>query len=139
MMAKREEAAIVSDFGERYEARDVAIACAVEEAVLGTACGANGYTTLRQAERLADHLPLDAGHLVLDLGCGCGWPGLHLAERFGCTVVGADLPLEGLRRAQRNSLDRRVETRCRWVRATARALPFGSGVFDAIVHADALC
>lgn len=138
-MATREEAAIVDDFNERYRARDVAAACAVEQAALGTACGANGYTTQRQAERLADHLHLEAADRVLDLGCGCGWPGLHLAERFGCTVVGADLPLEGLRRATRSSHDRHLEACCQWVRATARALPFQPGHFDAVVHADVLC
>jgi ubiquinone/menaquinone biosynthesis C-methylase UbiE len=31
------------------------------------------------------------GDVVLDLGCGVGGPGRYLADRYGCSVVGADL------------------------------------------------
>ena len=138
-MARSEERAIVNDFGERYLKRDLAAALEVERIALGTACGANGYTTLDQADRLADLLSLESSHTVLDLGCGCGWPGLHLARRAGCAVVGTDLPLEGLVRAGRNASKQGTGAAGYWIRSSARAIPFRAGAFDAIVHADVLC
>ena len=43
---------------------------AIELAVIGGDWGANGYTTIAQADQLADMLELAAGSLVLDIG---GW------------------------------------------------------------------
>ena len=134
---KHEEKVATADFGERYQLRNFPIAREVERRGLGTALGNSGYTTLAQAELLADLVPLETDGLVLDVGCGCGWPGLHLAARYGCKLIGADLPLEGLVRAVDNGRDRAA--RSNWVCATARALPFEPEVFDAIVHADVLC
>ena len=138
-MPNKEEANILSDYGERYRIRDFDAALAVEQATLGTRCGANGYTTLEQADLLAELLPLDKSSRVLDVGCGCGWPGLHLARVHGCSVVGSDLPLEGLIRAGRNAVGFETSELLLRARATARALPFRPCSFDAIVHADVLC
>lgn len=138
-MSKREESAIIADYGERFRRRDSDPARAVEKAALGTDCGANGYTTLAEADRLADLLPLRSRDRVLDLGCGCGWPGLHLAERHGCRVVGADLPMDGLVRAGINAETKGIGGLLDRVRASARALPFRTASFDAVVHADVLC
>ena len=71
----------------------------IEQAVIGGDWGANGYTTIRQADHLAAILRLAPGQWVLDLGAGHGWPGLYLALRTGCQVVLTDVPLEGLRLA----------------------------------------
>lgn len=138
-MARDEESAIIADYGERFRARDLDAARVVEKAALGSDCGANGYTTLEQADRLADLLPLRPWDHILDLGCGCGWPGLHLANRYGCRVVGADLPLEGLARAGRNARTKSLETSLSLVCGSARFPPFRRRSFDAVVHADVLC
>ncbi|MDX1645329.1 MAG: class I SAM-dependent methyltransferase [Thermoanaerobaculia bacterium] len=138
-MPSREEAAILADHGERYRSRDAAIAREVEQAVFGTALGANGYTTLAQAERLAGKLALTPGARVLDIGCGCGWPGLYLAEHRGARLVGSDLPFEGLARAVGNAARGGLAESSHWVQASARALPFRHGAFDAVIHADVLC
>lgn len=138
-MPTREEAAILADHGERYRTRDVAIAREVEQAVLGTTLGANGYTTRSQAEELAGTLALARGARVLDIGCGCGWPGLHLAEHGDARLVGSDLPLGGLIRAAGNAARAGLSESCHWVQASARALPFRHTAFDAVIHADVLC
>jgi SAM-dependent methyltransferase len=123
-------------FDQRYGAALPPIACQIEQRVIGGDWGANGYTTMAQADTLARELDLSAADRLLDLGTGRGWPGLYLATRTGCQVVLTDLPLEGLRvAANREGLAARTAV----VAAAASALPFQAGSFDAVIHTDVLC
>ena len=65
------------------------------------AYGADGYTTRAEADAIGRALELGPGDLLLDVGTGCGWPGLYLAATTGCRVVATDAPIEGLHRAAR--------------------------------------
>jgi 2-polyprenyl-6-hydroxyphenyl methylase/3-demethylubiquinone-9 3-methyltransferase len=67
------------------------------------------------------------GRRILDLGCGKGRFATHLAAG-GAEVVGLDLSARMIARAE--GLDR--------VLASARRLPFGPGVFDAVVAVEVL-
>lgn len=40
---------------------------------------------------LGDHLPIQANHHLLDVGCGLGGPARYLAHRFDCKVSGIDI------------------------------------------------
>src|SRR5215211_1307242 len=123
-------------FDQRYGAALPPIARQIEQRVIGGDWGANGYTTMAQADTLARELDLSAADRLLDLGTGQGWPGLYLATRTGCQVVLTDLPLEGLRvAANREGLAARTAV----VAAAASALPFQAGSFDAVIHTDVLC
>jgi protein-L-isoaspartate O-methyltransferase len=133
----REEAGVLERFGQRY-ARTHPVLIDLERAVLGTDWGANGYTPLTQAEVLIGSLALRPGRRLLDIGAGCGWPGLYLAARTGCDVVVTDLPMQGMRRARRR-IDADGLADASAVVATARHLPFRPESFDAVVHADVLC
>jgi hypothetical protein len=72
-----------------------AVAAEIERLVIGADYGADGYTTLAQADELARRLALRPGARLLELGSGSGWPGLHLAKTSGCAVVLTDLPGPG--------------------------------------------
>lgn len=138
-MATRQEREANARFSQRYGEERGDVVRAIELAVIGGDWGANGYTTIAQADQLADMLELGTASLVLDLGAGRGWPGLYLAATTGCSVVMTDVPVEGLasarERSQRESLDDRT-----WpVNANARDLPFAAETFDAVVHTDVLC
>ena len=126
-------------FAERYRVAPAEVSHRVELAVLGGDWGANGYTTMVQADMLARELGLRPGVRLLDLGAGRGWPGLYLAAATGCQVVLADVPVEGLRVAAARAHREELAGRAAPVAATARALPFTSGSFDAVVHTDVLC
>jgi cyclopropane fatty-acyl-phospholipid synthase-like methyltransferase len=108
-------------------------------AVIGGDWGANGYTTVAQADLLARELGLRPGVRLLDLGAGRGWPGLHLAATTGCQVVLADVPIEGLLAAAARARREKLAARAAPVAASARGLPFSPAAFDAIVHTDVLC
>jgi SAM-dependent methyltransferase len=126
-------------FDQRYGAALPPIARQIEQRVIGGDWGANGYTTMAQADTLARELDLSAADRLLDLGTGRGWPGLYLATRTGCQVVLTDLPLEGLRVAANRATREGLAARTAVVAAAASALPFQAGSFDAVIHTDVLC
>lgn len=138
-MSTNDERDARAHFEDRYRIKGNAAAAAVELAVIGAVWGANGYTTFEQADLLAEQLRLRAGDRLLDIGTGRGWPALYLAQSTGCSVVGTDLPLAALRSAQRRALREHVDDRTSLVIASGATLPFRTGEFDAIVHADVLC
>jgi cyclopropane fatty-acyl-phospholipid synthase-like methyltransferase len=94
---------------------------------------------MAQAEQLLSLLALQPEHLLLDVGAGCGWPGLHLAKRAGCRVVVTDLAIDGMRQASRRAAIDGMASRSAAVVGSARHLPFRPDSFDAIVHTDVLC
>lgn len=126
-------------FRERYERPHADVLDVIERAVIGAVYGANGYTTIDQVELIADRLELDPGNLLLDVGTGCGWPGLHLAAITGCRVVATDVPFSGLARAMRRAEADGIRERVDVVGATGQQPPFRDHAFDSICSTDVLC
>jgi ubiquinone/menaquinone biosynthesis C-methylase UbiE len=123
-------------FSSRYAEEGTAAGRLVEHRVIGANGGVNGYTTVAQADQLVEALNLSPQSLLLDLGSGRGWPGLHVAARAECRVVLTDVPEAAIRTAQRRSAD--ATDRVSLARASATHLPFAARSFDAICHADTL-
>jgi ubiquinone/menaquinone biosynthesis C-methylase UbiE len=138
-MVTREEHGTRQRFGDRYAEDQTDVVRQIERAVIGGDWGANGYTTVRQADLLAELLHLRPGMRLLDLGAGRGWPGLYLAARSGCHTVLSDVPVEGLRQALARAETDHATEKVAAVASSARALPFPAGSFDAVVHTDVLC
>jgi len=128
---------LIEEFDARYRIGEEPVMCRIEHAVMGSDYGATSYTTRQQADRLADLLDLAPGKRLLDFGSGAGWPGIHLGRSTGCDVVLTDLPLEGLRRANRRMRDDGV--RGAVIAATAASLPLQDQRFDAATSSDVLC
>ena len=137
-MASRDETEARDVFAQRYRVGSDA-ATEVERSVLGSDYGAIGYTTVDQADELAEGLRLAPNDRLLDVGAGCGWPGLYLSCRTGCQVVVTDLPLEGMRRAKQRALADAIADRAVAAVSSARNMPFRPESFDAVVHTDVLC
>jgi predicted TPR repeat methyltransferase len=138
-MAANEELRIVDDYSLWYRQGDQGALATLERLVFGTDFGIAGYTTPAIADELFDRLGLARGDRLLDLGTGCGWPGLRAAIERRCKVVGSDLPLEGLARARDRGRKEDLGDLFSTVSCSARALPYRQRSFDAIVHADVLC
>lgn len=126
-------------FRKRYASTRSAASRRVERLALGHEVGLNGFTTVPQAQRLAEALAIDQGTRALDVGAGRGWPGTHVAHATGARVVLSDIPVEALRQIPRTAQERGVAGRVSAVCADATNLPFGPRLFDAVVHADVLC
>jgi methylase of polypeptide subunit release factors len=138
-MTVRDERAACTDFAERYALPAGDANARIERDVIGAVWGANGYTTVDQANELGRRLQLGPGSRLLDLGTGRGWPGLYLAKQTGCSMVGTDMPVEGLAIAARRAGAEGMDDRVSMVVAAGAAQPFGPASFDAIVLTDVLC
>jgi 24-methylenesterol C-methyltransferase len=129
--------ATTRDYSEKYDRLSSASAAAVRQQALGSDVP-NGYTSVDQAEHIAELLDLGAGERLLDLGAGRGWPGSYIAEHSGCDLVSSDLPLLAVR-STRETLDSAGLSRAAAMCADGRHLPFRDRSFDAVTHADVLC
>jgi hypothetical protein len=137
-MARDIERETVEHFAQRYRVTPTEVTRQIELAVIGGDWGANGYTTVAQADRLGAELALGPDTTLLDLGAGRGWPGLYLASTTGCRVVMADGPIEALHAASSRAAAEGLSEGAAAVCCSALNLPFAGSVFDGIVHTDVL-
>ena len=122
--------------GKFYDSPVPEVQLRMEREALGTAAGVRGYTTLEQADLLAEALRLSARSRLLDVGAGRGWPGLYLAQRAGCSAVLSDISHGALISARERGAELGIDAS--GLRAAADLLPLRAGVFDAVVSTDVL-
>ena len=81
---------------------------------------------------LISKTPVGPGQNVLDVGCGLGRPGVRLAEKTGCGVVGITISqvqtVEANRYAQERGIGQRASFHC----VDAMKMPFADETFDAV-------
>ena len=119
---------------------------AVVEQIYRTAFGADypagahpsafySATTLQLA---VSALQLRPGHVVADLGCGHGGPGLQAARQTGATLIGIDLSPAGIELARRQAAQLGLDRQARYLVGdlTATGLPDTS--CDAVISLDVL-
>jgi SAM-dependent methyltransferase len=94
-----------------------------------------GANSLWLTEWLAEALGLQSGMRVLDLGCGRGASSIFLSREYHVHVWATDLWISVSERFQRIR-DAGADDRVFPIHADARALPFASEFFDAIVSID---
>ncbi len=126
-------------FDDRYRVTGDSVFLEIERAVLGVDYQATGYTTRSEADELGQRLELGPASRLLDLGSGCGFPGLYLATRTGCSVVTVDPIATGAAAARARARKDRLADHHHAVVARGQALPVRSASFDAIVHVDVTC
>lgn len=137
-MAAQRRRDSVERFSERYSQRTTEAGAIVEREAIGANVGANGFTTVKQADMLARRLALDVGSRLLDIGCGRGWPGLYIAKQTGCQVFLTDVAEPALRVARDAAGRQNVSELAHVVAASATELPFTRRMFDAVCHSDVL-
>ena len=101
--------------------------------VIGSVSG--GANSLWITEWLAAAMALQSGMRVLDLGCGRAASSIFLRREFGVEVWATDLWFSASENAQRIR-DAGASDGVFPIHADARALPFASNFFDAIVSID---
>jgi 2-polyprenyl-3-methyl-5-hydroxy-6-metoxy-1,4-benzoquinol methylase len=138
-LESRDERAARTHFEERYAVPIGDVNVRIEREVIGAAWGANGYTTLGQADELGGRIALGPGRRLLDVGTGRGWPGLYLTARTCCTLVATDMPFDPLAVAARRASAEGIADRVTLAAAAGADQPFRAGSFDAIIHTDVLC
>jgi protein-L-isoaspartate O-methyltransferase len=126
-------------FGQRYAVSGATAPRTVELEALGSDYSATGYTTREQADDLGRLLELGPRSVLLDIGAGCGWPGLYLATTFGCSVISSDPVMEGASAALDRIGTDGLGFRALALLATGEELPIRAGSIDAVVHSDVMC
>ena len=139
MTREVDESALLDRFSNKYKLIKSDLLKRIELSSCGCDYGSTSFTTLEQVKKLGSMLALGADKHLLEVGAGAGWPGLYLAKESGCAVTLTDLPIEGLRVAQQRAVLDELSNECSMVVASGSILPFGTGLFDAISHADVLC
>jgi len=94
-----------------------------------------GPNPLWLLEDLCEHLDLQPGMKVLDLGCGKGITSVFLAKEYGVTVFANDLWIsatDNLRRFEEAGVSDKVYP----INAEAHVLPYAEGFFDAVIAID---
>lgn len=87
----------------------------------------------------ADRLGPSEGDLVLDAGCGKGGLAIHLAEEYGCSVVGLDASPYQVRRARENAERIGVDDRVTFVVGSYTDCPVPADAFDGYVAIETVC
>jgi ubiquinone/menaquinone biosynthesis C-methylase UbiE len=93
----------------------------------------------RLTERLGELLALTHESHVLDVASGRGTSAIHLAESFGCKVIGVDLSEENVRLATVETAQRGPAGQISFQLGDAERLPFGVETFDAILCECSFC
>jgi 16S rRNA G1207 methylase RsmC len=137
MKGKRQQD-ILKRFTERYSTGASPALNAVEQGAIGAVVGANGYTTVDQAEQLIEVLHLEPATWLLDIGAGRGWPGLYLSERSKCRAAVTDIPRPAIAAAHSRAGQLGLKSTCHFALASGLTLPFRDSSFDAVVHTDTL-
>jgi SAM-dependent methyltransferase len=79
---------------------------------------------------LADRLPVEPGHHLLDIGCGVGGPARYFAHRFGCKVSGIDITGPFVEAASRLTALLDMQDRVFIEQGDGERLPYDDGTFD---------
>lgn len=90
-------------------------------------------------DRLGQLTQLSRHSRVLDIATGRGTSAFHIAQSFGCEVIGVDLSEDNVKLATEEALKRRVADRVSFLTADAERLPFDAHSFDAILCECAFC
>jgi len=102
--------------------------------------GQTSWVTTEESHEIPRLLGLTSACSVLEIGCGSGGYALHLAETYGCDIVGLDLNAEGIRNANALAERKKLGALCRFQECDAsQPLPFADDSFDAVFSNDVLC
>lgn len=96
----------------------------------------HGFADMQAVDFLIRAGELDAGHRILELGCGAGGIAAHLALVSGADVTGIDFAEEAIRQAQVHRSC--TPDRLHFAVADIGALDFAAGSFTTVIAIDTL-
>ena len=86
----------------------------------------------RQEEMLLEHLALQPGMRVLDMGSGLGGPACYVAAHSEAHVTGVDLSERRVALSNEKATKEGIADRCKFVAGNVIDLPFEDASFDAV-------
>jgi SAM-dependent methyltransferase len=102
--------------------------------------GQTSWVTTQESEEIPRSLALTDDSSVLEIGCGSGAYALHIAQKFGCHIIGLDINELGICTANQLALSTSLAQKVRFeVCDVSQGLPFADATFDAVFANDVLC
>jgi SAM-dependent methyltransferase len=102
--------------------------------------GQTSWVTTEESEEIPRSLGLTGDSSVLEIGCGSGAYALHIAQEFGCHIIGLDINELGIGTANQLALTAGMAQKVRFeVCDVSQTLPFADASFDAVFANDVLC
>lgn len=84
-------------------------------------------------ERVAELAAPDKWSMILDIACGKGVGCVHLAEKYGCRVIGIDMSANKISEAHERGKTKGVDSQTSFTISDAESLPFAESVFDIVI------
>lgn len=97
-----------------------------------------GFLTVPEAQRLRELLSLEPGHVLVDVACGAGGPGLWMANASGASLIGVDPSAAGLAAARKRAAQVGLAERARFEQGTFARTTLPTGGADAVMTIEAL-
>jgi ubiquinone/menaquinone biosynthesis C-methylase UbiE len=91
------------------------------------------WTGMSSWDNLVKLFPVPDNPKVLVIGCGQGKSVFYLAEKFGYQVMGIDIAIKTIKKAQEIAKEHYSELKVDFLIADAHDLPFEDNMFDIIV------
>lgn len=88
---------------------------------------------IEKTEEMAVACGIARDRKVLDIGSGKGITARHLAEKYGCRVIGVDLSEDMVEYANRMATAKGLTGKISFVKANALELPFEDASFDIVI------
>ena len=111
----------------------------IRSEAFGGDIGQNSWHTADEQDSFLSWLALSPGKTLLDVACGAGGPGLRMAAKTGCSVVGIDVHEQAVSTARSLAAQRGLSPRAEFqVADAAERLPFSDAAFDAITCIDSI-
>lgn len=107
-------------------------------AEFGGYVGQLSWATRDQLEALAHAAGISSSTRVLDLCCGTGGIALHMAQTFGCQIVGIDYSDTAIPLARQLAEVAGLAHQVQFLHGNALALPFPDASFDVVFCVDSL-
>jgi cyclopropane fatty-acyl-phospholipid synthase-like methyltransferase len=102
--------------------------------------GQTSWVTTEESEEIPRSLKLTSDSSVLEIGCGSGAYALHIAQTYGCHLIGVDINDLGIRNANQLALSGGLAQQVRFeVCDVSQTLPFADESFDVVFANDVLC
>jgi sarcosine/dimethylglycine N-methyltransferase len=95
--------------------------------------------TADEIEAFARRAGITAGTSVLDIGSGKGGPACHLAQKFGCRVLGVDVSTVGHAQAEARARDLELGDLVQFRLGDIHAMGLPPAAFDVVIGLDAWC
>ena len=97
-----------------------------------------GFVTIQELEKMRDVLDITEEHLLLDVGCGTGGPGLWVAEQTGARLIGIDLIPEAIAIARTKTQHFTLQHHARFLVQDVCEMAIPDLSLDAIISIDCL-